>query len=84
MSFIIKQLDTFGYNCFVYTYDMVIYSQNITSLNDALEALDIILLSSFFSIASEKCKALIFTRRRYNNCPNITIKGYTIPFVNNY
>lgn len=67
---------------------MVIYSQNIdlaiTSLNDALEAIDIILLSSFFFIASEKCKDLVFTRRHYNNCPIITIKGYTIPFVNNY
>lgn len=40
--------------------------------------------SSFFSVDSENCKTLIFTRRRYNHCPDNTYNGNTIPLVTNH
>lgn len=92
-SSVVKQLETLGHKCLVYADDIVTYihNQNIDlatiatiSLNNALEPLHNILSSSFFSIAPEKCKALIFTRRRFNNCPDIIINGHILPFVNNY
>ncbi|KAL4152897.1 hypothetical protein QTP88_000730 [Uroleucon formosanum] len=90
MSFIIKHLNTLGHNCLVYADDIVIFSHNrsidvaVTSMNNALDSLQNALNSSFFSIAHNKCKAVIFTRRRLNNFPDITIKDFIIPIVTNH
>lgn len=89
MNFIIKQLNTLGHECLVYADDLVIFSYNsnidlaIDSLNNSLNLLQNLLSSSFFSVAPEKCKAMIFTRRRYLLSLDITINDFPIPIVQN-
>lgn len=90
VSFIIKHLNTLYHNCLVYTDDIVIFSHStfidvaVTSINNALDSLQNFLNSSFFSIAHNKCKAVIFTRCRLNHFPNITIKDFIISTVTNH
>uniref|UniRef100_A0A2S2Q149 Reverse transcriptase domain-containing protein n=1 Tax=Sipha flava TaxID=143950 RepID=A0A2S2Q149_9HEMI len=89
MNFIIKQLNTFGYEYLVYADDLVIFSNNsdidlaIDSLNNSLDLLQNLLSSSFFSIAPEKCKTIIFIRRRFLLSSEITINDFLIPIVQN-
>lgn len=70
MYFIVKRLNESGHSCLVYADDIVIYSHNrhidsaVASLNDALCSLHHVLFDYFFSIAPEKCKSLIFSRRQ--------------------
>lgn len=90
MCFIVKRLNFLNSKCIVYADDIVIYSHNkqidsaITSQNDALCSLHNVLSSSYFSLAPEKCKSLIFSRRRYPQCTSTTINDYSIPYVSNY
>ena len=87
MSLVAKSLSRSGHNCLIYADDMVIYSTNkslhlaIEHLNAALKDLKIILSSISLEIASEKCKSVIFTRRRYADHPNIYLDDYLIPFA---
>lgn len=73
----------------MYADDLVIFSNNsnldlaIDSLNNSLDLLQNLLSSSFFSIAPEKCKAMIFTRRRYLLSLEIPINDFPIPIVQN-
>jgi len=53
-------------------------------MNNALESLNEALTSSFFSIAHNKCKATIITRRRFDYCPDIIINDVIIPVVMNH
>jgi potassium voltage-gated channel Eag-related subfamily H protein 8 len=68
MCFIANRLISPGHSCLMYADDIVIHSHSrqinfaIASLNDALYSLHNVLSSSFFSIAPEKCKSLIFSR----------------------
>lgn len=90
MCSIIEHLNTMGHKCLVYADDIVIFSHNrhldtaITSMNTALESLNEALTSSYFSIAHNKCKAIIFTRRRFDYCPDIIINDTIIPIVTNH
>jgi len=65
---------------------MVIYSSNkylhlaIDSLNAALLDLKNILTNISLEIAPEKCKSVIFTRRRYTDHPHIFLDDFQIPF----
>lgn len=76
MSLVAKSLLRFGHNCFIYADDMVIYSSNkslhlaIELLNVALKDLNTILFNVSLGIAPEKCKSVIFTRRRLFDPPN--------------
>lgn len=94
MNFKIKELKSSDHKRVVYADDIVIflYDSNldlaIASLNNSLELLQKLLTSSFFSVATEKCKAMTFTRRRYLLFPKITIYDYgglyiSIPIVHN-
>lgn len=84
---IIKHLNNLGHKCLVYADDIFIFTHDrhldtaVTSMNNALESLNEALTSSFFSIAHNKCKATIFTRHRFDYCPDIIINDVTIPVV---
>jgi len=86
MSVVTKSLMRSGHNCLIYADDMVIYSFNkshlaINHLNAALKDLNTILTNISLEISPEKCKSIIFTRRRYTNQPNIYLDDYLIPFT---
>lgn len=70
-----------------YADDLVIFSSNkslnisIDNINSALKDLKFILTKLSFEVAPEKCKSVIFTRRRYINHLNIYFDNNIIPFV---
>jgi len=69
MSFIAKQSN--GHKCLIYADNIVIYANNyylnaaIEALYNALDTLNSPIDDSFLCIALEKCKAMVFTIRRY-------------------
>lgn len=87
MSTIANHLSSLGYKCLIYADDIVVFSSNkfldiaIESLNLALNELNKIFKDLFFSVAYDKCKSVIFTRRRYLNPPNVYFDDNIIPFV---
>ncbi|KAL4154600.1 hypothetical protein QTP88_000457 [Uroleucon formosanum] len=89
MSFIANHLSSLGQKCLIYADDIVVFSSNkvldlaIESLNLTLTELKYIFDDIFFSVAYEKCKSVIFTRRRYHNPPNVYLDNNIIPFVDN-
>ncbi|KAL4119211.1 hypothetical protein QTP88_012055 [Uroleucon formosanum] len=89
MSFIANHLSSLGHKCLIYANDIVVFSSNkvldlaIESLNLTLTELKYIFDDLFFSVAYEKCKSVIFTRRRYHNPPNVYLDNNIIPFVDN-
>ncbi|KAL4154303.1 hypothetical protein QTP88_000450 [Uroleucon formosanum] len=89
MSFIVNHLSSLGHKCLIYADDIVVFSSNkvldlaIESLNLTLTELKYIFDDIFFSVAYEKCKSVIFTRRRYHNPPNVYLDNNIIPFVDN-
>jgi hypothetical protein len=90
MSSIVKHLNSIGHKVLVYADDIVISSHNshldlaIDSLHNSFNSLHNILSSSFFHIAQEKCKSLIFSRCRYLYCHPTKINDHTLPFVSNH
>ncbi|KAL4082178.1 hypothetical protein QTP88_030209, partial [Uroleucon formosanum] len=82
-------LSSLGQKCLIYADDIVVFSSNkvldlaIESLNLTLTELKYIFDDIFFSVAYEKCKSVIFTRRRYHNPPNVYLDNNIIPFVDN-
>ncbi|KAL4112254.1 hypothetical protein QTP88_016075 [Uroleucon formosanum] len=89
MSFIANHLSSLGHKCLINADDIVVFSSNkvldlaIESLNLTLTELKYIFDDLFFSVAYEKCKSVIFTRRRYHNPPNVYLDNNIIPFVDN-
>ncbi|KAL4153575.1 hypothetical protein QTP88_001408 [Uroleucon formosanum] len=89
MSFIVNHLSSLGHKCLIYADDIVVFSSNkvldlaIESLNLTLTELKYIFDDIFFSVAYEKCKSVIFTRRRYHNPPNVYLDNNIISFVDN-
>jgi ribonuclease HI len=89
MSAIANHLSKNGHKCLIYADDIVVFSSNkflsnaIESLNLALSDLNFILNSLSFLVAYEKCKSVIFTRRRYINHQNVYLDDTIIPFVPN-
>ena len=89
MSFIANHLSNLGYKCLIYADDIVVFSSNkyldlaIASLNRALIELNNMFVELSFSVAYDKCKSVIFTRRRYLDPPNIYFDGFLLPFVDN-
>lgn len=75
MSCIINNLNLIGHYCLVYADGIVIFSYR-KSLNSSIDFLNTLLKSLY--------KALISTRRCYNQYLDITINVYKIPFVSNY
>lgn len=81
-----KHLSRFGHQCPIYADDIVIFSANnslelaIEHLNSALNDLKDILVNLSFQVAPEKCKSVIFTRRRYSNHPKVYFENHDIPF----
>lgn len=90
MCLIIEHLNTLAHNYLVYTDDIVIFTHDrhldtaVTSMNHALESLNEVLTSSFFSIVYNKCKGTIFTRRRFVYSPDIIINNVIVPVVTNH
>jgi hypothetical protein len=90
MCLIIEHLNALGHNCLVYADDIVMFTHDryigmaVTSMNNALELLNEALTSSFISIVHNKCKATIFTMRRFDYCPDIIINDIIIPVVTNH
>ncbi|KAL4150005.1 hypothetical protein QTP88_003854 [Uroleucon formosanum] len=89
MSFIANHLSSLGHKCLIYADDIVVFSSNkvldlaIESLNLTLTELKYIFDDLFFSVAYEKYKSVIFTRRRYHNPPNVYLDNNIIPLVDN-
>jgi len=87
MSIVYKHLSSLGHKCLIYADDLVIFSSNkslnisIDNINSALKDLKFILTKLSFEVAPEKCKSVIFTRRRYINHLNIYFDNNIIPFV---
>ncbi|KAL4142166.1 hypothetical protein QTP88_004679 [Uroleucon formosanum] len=87
MSIVAKSLLRSGHKCLIYADDIVIFSSNkslhlaIELLNNALKDLKTILTNISLEIAPEKCKSVIFTRRRYADHPNIYLDDFHIPFA---
>jgi hypothetical protein len=87
MSIVEKHLSQSGHKCLIYADDLVIFSSNkhlnlaIDSLNSALLDLNDILIKVSFDVAPDKCKSIIFTRRRYFNDLNSYLNNCVIPFV---
>uniref|UniRef100_A0A2H8TL40 RNA-directed DNA polymerase from mobile element jockey n=2 Tax=Melanaphis sacchari TaxID=742174 RepID=A0A2H8TL40_9HEMI len=87
MSLVAKNFSRSGHNCLIYADDMVIFSSNkslplaIERLNAALQDLITILSNVSLEIAPEKCKSVIFTRRKYFDPHNIYLDNYLIPFA---
>jgi hypothetical protein len=86
ISFVANHLSVLGYKCLIYADDIVVFSFNkfldlaIVSLNQVLLELNNIFNELSFSVAYDKCKSVIFTRRRYLDPPNIYLNGMRIPF----
>jgi len=88
INFIAKHLSSRGHQFLIYADDIVIFPTN-KSLNLAIEALNTALIYRsqrllnryFFTIAPEKCKPVIFTRRRYLHPPSVSLGNNIIPFV---
>jgi hypothetical protein len=83
INFIAKNLSSREHQFLIYADDIVIFSTN-KSLNLAIETLNIALMDlndilnrSFFTVAPEKCKTVIFTRRRYPNPPSVFLDSTT-------
>jgi hypothetical protein len=89
MSIIATQLSRYGHECLIYADDLVVFSLDksldlvIDRINLALRDLKNILTNLSLEIALEKCKSVIFTRRRYADNFNITLDDYAIPFARN-
>ena len=89
MSIIATQFSRSGHECLIYADDMVVFSSNksldlaIDRINLALKDLKNILTNLSLEIAPEKCKSVIFTRRRYADHSNTFLDEYTIPFASN-
>jgi hypothetical protein len=87
MSTIPNHLSSLGYNCLIYADDIVVFFSNkvlefaIESLNLALIELNDILTDLLFSVAYEKYKSIILTRRRYFNPLYMYFDNNVIPFV---
>lgn len=75
MISIAKHLFMHGVHYIIYADDIVIFSLNkllnivIKDLNRALHNLNVILTRSSFQVALEKCKSVIFTRRKCGHPP---------------
>jgi hypothetical protein len=78
-----------GHKCLIYVDDMVVFTSNksldlaIVHQNRALKNLKFILDKVSFVAAPEKCKSVIFTRRRYFDAANILFDNNIIPYVPN-
>jgi len=89
MIFIAKHLSMHGHHCLIYADDIVLFSSHkffiivIVDLNRVLHDLNIILTQSSFIVAFEKCKAVIFTQRRYTHPLNVFLDHNIIPLVQN-
>lgn len=87
MNFIAKHLSSRDHQFLIYADDIIIFSTNkslnlaIETLNTAVIVLNDIFNRSFFTVAPEKCKTVIFTRRRYLHPPSVFLDNTVIPFV---
>lgn len=86
INFIAKHLFSRSHPFLIYADEIVIFSTNkslnfaIEVLNTALIDLNDILNRSFFTVAPEKCKTVIFTRQRYLHSPSVYLDNTVIHF----